>query len=138
MNKIEKPQHFFRKNVPYFLGGIYFLTGAVLLFDEKSLSSVPYMLVGIAGIVVGFAQRNSRAEYIKWDDNEIVVKDLMNGKLTYSWHKVDDLIFSNNHLTIKSGAANGVMVELKEYAETDIEFMKSSLSTNFSMMNQNL
>ncbi len=96
------------------------------------------MLVGIAGIVVGFAQRNSRAEYIKWDDNEIVVKDLMNGKLTYSWHKVDDLIFSNNHLTIKSGAANGVMVELKEYAETDIEFMKSSLSTNFSMMNQNL
>jgi len=138
MNKIEKPQHFFRKNVPYILGGIYLLTGVVLSFSENSLSAIPYMLVGIAGIVVGFVQRNSRTEYIGWNDREIVVKDLMNGKLIYTWDKVDDLIFSNNHLTIKSGAANGVMVELKEYEEQDIALLKSSLSTNFSTLSQSL
>lgn len=138
MPKIEKPQNFFKKNVPYILGGIYFLTGAVLFFDENSLSSIPYMLVGIAGVIVGFVQRNSKTEFIKWNDQEIVIKDLMNGKLCYPWEKVDDLIFSNNHLTIKSGAANGIMVELNEYEKQDIEFLQSSLSTNFSIYCQNL
>jgi len=124
--------------VPYIFGGIYLLTGVVLSFSENSLSAIPYMLVGIAGIVVGFVQRNSRTEYIGWNDREIVVKDLMNGKLIYTWDKVDDLIFSNNHLTIKSGAAHGVMVELKEYEEQDIVLLKSSLSTNFSTLSQSL
>jgi len=136
MPKIEKKQHFFKKNAPYILGGIYFIIGAVLSFSETSLSAIPYMLVGVAGIIVGFIQRNSRTEYIKWNDQEIVVKDLMNGKLTYKWEKVDDLIFSNNHLTIKSGAANGVMVELKDYEEADAEFLRSSMVANFLMNSQ--
>jgi len=138
MPKIEKPQNFFKKNIPYILGGIYFLTGAILFFDENSLSSIPYMLVGIAGVIVGFVQRNSKTEFIKWNDQEIVIKDLMNGKLSYPWEKVDDLIFSNNHLTIKSGAANGIMVELKEYYVADIELLQSSLARNISLNSQGI
>jgi len=138
MNKIEKSQHFLKRFAPYILAGIYFILGIVHAFSETFLSAIPYMLIGVAGVVVGFVQRNSKTEFIKWNDQEIVVKDLMNGKLCYPWEKVDDLIFSNNHLTIKSGAANGVMVELNEYEKQDIEFLQSSLSTNFSILCQNL
>jgi len=138
MPKIEKSQHFLKKNAPYILGGIYFIIGAILSFSEISLNAISYMLLGIAVIVVGVIQRNSRTEYIKWNDQEIVVKDSINGRLTYKWGKVDNLIFSNDHLTIKSGAANGIMVELKKYNEADIELLKSTLGINFSMNRQSL
>jgi len=93
MNKIEKSQHFLKRFAPYILAGIYFILGIVHAFSETFLSAIPYMLIGVAGVVVGFVQRNSKTEFIKWNDQEIVIKDLINGKLSYPWEKVDDLIF---------------------------------------------
>lgn len=131
MNKIEKKQSFFRDNLPYIMGGFYILVGFISYLLESSMPYIPYTIFGIAAIIFGVITKNSRKEYIKWDAKSIIIKDNINGKLTYSWEHIDDIIFSKDHVTLKSGKANGIMLELREYKTRDINFLKEQF-TSFS------
>lgn len=133
MNKIEKPKNFFKDNSLYILGGLHLVMGCLSYLFVTTWNYILYFLIGIAAIIYGFWTKNSRREYIKWDKDCISIKDQMNGKLTYSWSEVDDIIFSQDHLTIKSGAANGVMLELRDYEEEDIRFLKDNLKPEASI-----
>ena len=119
MNRIEKPKNFFRDNLPYLMGVFWMILGFVSYLLGGSMPYRAYLIIGFAGIIFGYISRKSRREFIAWDSEKIVSKDQINGKLTYKWSEIDDIVFSDQHLTIKSGAANGTMLELKDFHKED-------------------
>ncbi|HSP82152.1 MAG TPA: hypothetical protein VLN72_00305, partial [Gillisia sp.] len=71
--------------------------------------------------------RNKTEEYITCNNFANIVKDLANEELTYSSQEIDAVFISNNHLTIKSGAANGIILDLVGYSEEDIELLQTGV-----------
>ncbi|MDT0643524.1 hypothetical protein RM553_11835 [Zunongwangia sp. F363] len=133
MTKITKPQHFLKQNATYLMGGFWFFFGTLCYFLKTEMPYEAYMIIGLGGLAIGYFTRNSREEYIKWNGYQIKSKDLINGEVVYKWTEVDRLIFSEGHLTIKSGEANGIMLELKEYRREDVEKLRADLS-NFTLI----
>ena len=100
----------------------------VSYFNISSMPSKSYMIIGLAGAIFGYITREKRKEFIGWDNNKILLKDQINGEVVYNCHDVDDIIFSYEHVTIKSGVANGIIFELNDYRDKDVEQMRSELN----------
>jgi len=71
--------------------------------------------------------RNKTEEYISWNNTCIKINDIANGKLSYALQEIDAVFISNNHLTIKSGAANGIILDLIGYSKADIELLQTGV-----------
>ncbi|WP_405198190.1 hypothetical protein [Christiangramia sp. LLG6405-1] len=126
MNKIEKTPHFLRGNMPYFLGGFYVLMGIAAYFSIGDSFYLSYLPLGVIAAVVGYFRRENRKEFIKWNSKKIVLQDQINGKKSYPWTAVDDFIISEENLLIKSGPADGVYFEIREFSQSDIAKLRSA------------
>ncbi|WP_157514615.1 hypothetical protein [Christiangramia portivictoriae] len=126
MNRIEKSPHFLRGNMPYVLGGFYVLMGVIAYFIIGDAFYLSYLIIGIVAAGIGYFRREHRKEFIKWNSKKIVLQDQINGKKSYSWTAVDDFIISEENLLIKSGAADGVYFEIREFSQTDIAKLRSA------------
>ena len=132
MQKISKPVSFFRRYYFFLMGAFWFFAGIVIIFfDNKDWLGMGYTAFGIAYSVYGIVKRENTEEYIAWDRNKIEIVQLYNEPQTYTREQIGAIHFSENNLTIKSGAAAGTRVELKDYKPGDLERLKEELKINF-------
>ena len=106
------------------MGGFWFLAGVVSVILSEGILFYSYIPIGLGMMIYGYLIRNKTEEFISWNNIGIIVKDLVNEELTYSWQDIDTVFVSNNHLTIKSGAANGIILDLAGYSEGDIKLLQ--------------
>lgn len=112
--------------MPYVLGGFYVLMGVIAYISIGDAFYLSYLIIGIVAAVIGYFRREHWKEFIKWNSKKIVLQDQINGKKSYSWTAVDDFIISEENLLIKSGAADGVYFEIREFSQTDIAKLRSA------------
>ncbi len=108
------------------MGAFYVLSGIVVYLLIGDAFYLSYLLFGVVATIVGYFRRENRKEFIKWDSKKIVLQDQINGKKSYSWTAVDDFIISEENLLIKSGPADGVYFEIREFSQTDIAKLRSA------------
>ncbi|MDT0650309.1 hypothetical protein [Autumnicola edwardsiae] len=136
MNKIEKPYNFFRKNYHYIFGGFWIFVGVVSIFLHESMPFFLYVPLGILYAGYAYYYGNRTEEYIAWNKEKVVIKERDKLPLEYNYEEIDSLKIFNNHFTIKSGAANGIILELKGYKAEDIaKLEKALLSVNHNSLN---
>ena len=58
-----------------------------------------------------------------------MISGFQQAPLTYFWNEIDEIYISKNHLTVKSGAANGIMYDLKDFQDEDVQFLKKELDS---------
>lgn len=106
-----------------------FLFGITGLFlQEKGIVVYLYIPFGLATIIYGFITRKNSEESIQWENDQITVMEISSGKLIYNLADIDSIFISNNHLTIKAGAANGIILDLNGYEEQDIDLLKTYIT----------
>ena len=127
MPRIVKPTGFFKKNYNYMMGAFWFLSGVVTVILSEGFLFYLYIPVGLGMMVYGYLNRDKTEEFISWNNNGIIVNDLANEELSYAWQDVDAMFIANNHLTIKSGAANGIILDLVGYRKEDIQLLQDGL-----------
>lgn len=135
MNKINKPTSFVKRNYYYLFGAFWFAAGIAMVFLENKWLGLGYAGMGVVALFYGFKNKDIKDEYIAWDEQMIKVKQMYNVPLTYVREKIDQIRVSDTDLTIKSGAANGIMVELKEYSPADILLLKKEMENYLSLGN---
>ena len=113
------------------MGGFWFLAGVISLILSEGFIFYMYMPLGLGIIIYGYLIRNKTEEFISWNHSGIIINDIANGKLSYAWKDIDTLFISNNHLTIKSGAANGIILDLMGYSEEDIKLLPVAVERDF-------
>ena len=131
MPRIVKPTGFFKKNYYYLMGAFWFLSGVITVILNEEILFYLYMPTGLGIMIYGYLIRNKTEEFISWNHAGIIINDIANGKLSYAWQDVDTMFISNNHLTIKSGAANGIILDLLGYSEEDIKLLHAAVERDF-------
>ena len=128
MPQISKKVTFFRRNYFFIMGGIWGLMGVLMIiFQVMDVMAYGYTLIGLIYAVVGYLKRDLALEFISWDEEKIEISEWQQSTQSYKWENIDAINVSATNLTIKSGPADGTMVELKGYIETDIEKLKTEL-----------
>ena len=127
MPRIVKPTGFLKKNYYYLMGGFWFLAGVISVFLSEGILFYLYIPMGLGMMIYGYLIRNKTEEYISWNHTGIIINDLAEGERSYAWQEIDAVFISNNHLTIKSGAANGIILDLVGYSEEDIELLQTGV-----------
>lgn len=110
------------------IGTFWLFTGITIFILQEGVTSYLYMPVGLGMIIYGYLSKDKIQEFIAWDSSKIIVKDMSEGEKTFPIEAVDNIIISNNHLTIKSGAAGGVILDLKGYQKEDIQLLENEWS----------
>ncbi|SFN72452.1 hypothetical protein [Salegentibacter flavus] len=133
MQKISKSNSFFRRNY-FYLMGVFWLVGGVLMlyFEDKNWLGLGYGGFGIAYFIYGFSKKDKTDEYIAWDRDRIEIGQLYNEPQIYTREQIDSIHFSKNNLTIKSGAAAGTMLELKDFKAKELKRLKEELTIYFN------
>ena len=108
------------------MGAFWFLSGVITVILNEGILFYLYMPTGLGMMIYGYLNRNKTEEYISWNHTGIIINDIANGKLSYAWQDVDAMFISNNHLTLKSGAANGIILDLLGYSEEDIKLLQAA------------
>lgn len=85
---------------------------------------VPLLILGAVGVYVVFFTDILKEDFITWDKTAIKIKE-DGQEYSYTKDDIDKVSFSKNHLKIKSGPANGILVDLKGYAEKDILLLEA-------------
>lgn len=80
-------------------------------------------------IIYGYLSKDKIQEYICWDSSKIIVKDPAEGEKVFPMAAIDHITIMNNHLTIKSGAAGGIILDLSGYPSEEIQKLESHVST---------
>jgi len=128
MPQISKKVTFFRRNYFFIMGGIWLLFGITMLIVKTyDVMAYGYTIIGLVYAVVGYFKKDLPLEFIRWDDEKIEISEWQQSTRSYKWTGIDGINVSETNLTIKSGPANGTMVELKGYTEADIEKLKTEL-----------
>lgn len=126
-----KHTNFLRRN-SFLIFGLYFLvTTLFFVFSYEGvekLFALGYGIMGAGYLYIHFNKQGRSTEFISWDEEKIVVSEFQQAPITYFWSEVDQINFSENHLTIKSGAANGIMIDLKGYKTEDLQVLKNALN----------
>ncbi|MCM4159787.1 hypothetical protein FHG64_15680 [Antarcticibacterium flavum] len=129
MPSIIKEPNFFRENYFTVFGAVWlFIGGAVVLIDTGMILGYLYLIIAVVYFGVGYFKRHQKKAYIEWNDEKLVFNDWFQSPVEYSLSSIDAIIVSGQNLTIKSGAANGTMVDLKGYKEEDIQFLQDDLN----------
>lgn len=130
MNRITKNTGFFKKNYNYLMGAFWFLTGIIMfIIGDGKFTPYFYTPFGIGVLIYAYCTRNKTEEFIAWDDSTLIVKDLSNEEKVFSLENIDAVYVSNNHLTIKSGEAGGIILELNGYKKGDILKLSNYINT---------
>lgn len=131
MPLIKKQPNFFRKNYFYGFGTISLLFGSgIAIADSKLLSGYLYLLLGLGSFVFGYINRSKNHASIEWDTEKLVLSDWHQKPVVYPVSSVDAIIVSGQNLTVKSGAANGTMMDLKGFEAEDIHFFQNDFNKN--------
>lgn len=88
-----------------------------------------YMPVGLGMIIYGYLSKDKIREFIAWDASKIIVKDPAEGEKVFPLEAVDNIFISNNHLTIRSGSAGGIILDLNGYETEDIQKLESQVGS---------
>jgi len=129
LTRITKPTNFFKRYLPLIIGIFWFFTGITIFILEEGVSSFLYMPVGLGMIIYGYLCKDKIQEFIAWDSSKIIVRDIAEGEKIFPKESIDNIIISNNHLTIKSGAAGGVILDLSGYEAADIQKLEDQLGS---------
>ncbi len=133
MQKITKPNSFFRRNYFYLMGAFWVIGGVLMLsLEDKKWLGLGYGGFGIAYFIYGYSKKDNTDEYIAWDRDRIEIGQMYNEPQIYTREQIDSIYFSKNNLTIKSGAAAGTMLELKDFKAKDLKKLKEELKINFN------
>lgn len=128
MPEISKKSSFFRRNFFYLTAGIWAIAGiSMLIFQIVDFMAYGYTVIGIAYAVIGYFKRDLPLEFISWDEEKIQISEWQQSTRSYKWENVDGINISATNLTIKSGPADGIMVEFKGYTDADLEKLKTEL-----------
>ena len=128
MPRITKKANFFRKNYFYITGSIWGISGVLMIiFEVFDVMAYGYAIIGLAYAVIGYFKKDLPLEFISWDEEKIEISEWQQSTRSYKWTNIDGITVSANNLTIKSGVADGIMVELKGYTEADIVKLKAEL-----------
>lgn len=127
MPGITQKKNFFKENYFYLFGFLWFFMGLMMWLLVKNAIYLTYFPLGIGTMLYGHFNKKRHSAYIKWDEKSITLKEWTEKSKTYKFRDIDQIIISKGHLTIKSGAANGIMVELKDYNEEDKHFLQQSI-----------
>ena len=109
------------------MGAFWFLSGVITVILNEGILFYLYMPTGLGIMIYGYLIRNKTEEFISWNNTGIKINDIANGKLSYALQEIDAVFISNNHLTIKSGAANGIILDLVGYSEEDIKLLQAAV-----------
>lgn len=131
MPSIKKQPNFFRKNYFYLYGTTSLVFGVgIFIADSELLLGNLYLLLGLGAFVFGYINRNKNHAYIEWDAEKLVMSDWNQKPVVYRVSSIDGIIVSGKNLTVKSGAADGTMMDLKGFKEEDIRFFENEFSKN--------
>lgn len=125
MTRIVKPTNFFKRYHQLILGTFWLLAGIVIYILQEGITSYLYMPVGLGMILYGYLSKDNIQEFIAWDTSKIIVKDPAEGEKVFPVETIDNIFISNNHLTIKSGAAGGIILDLTGYPIEEIQRLES-------------
>lgn len=78
-----------------------------------------FLFLGIIAVYIVLFTNTLKGDFIVLDKTTITVKE-DGQEYCYSMAEIDQISSSNNHLRIKSGPANGILVNLKGYSQKDI------------------
>ena len=126
MNSIKKSKGLFSKNATLIAGSLFLITGILSAWDHNFLLAGLYILIGASGIIIGLNNRNVDMEFIKWDNDSLSIKD-SSIVAQYSWVEIEKIYIDHGHLKIKTGRANGIILDLTGYSKTDLEILKEKL-----------
>lgn len=130
MPVIKKKPNFFRENYFKVFGTVWLLFGAIIVIaDDSMIMGYLYLIMGLCYFIAGYIKRTQNKAYIEWDKKKLVFSDWFQTPVEYQLSSIDALIFSGENITIKSGAANGTMVDLKGYKEEDIHLLKNDFNS---------
>ncbi|PRX41946.1 hypothetical protein [Salegentibacter salegens] len=99
----------------------------MIIFKVYDVMSYGYTIIGLTYACVGYFKKDLPLEFIAWDEEKIEISEWQQSTRSYNWSTIDGINVSPSNLTIKSGPADGTMVDLKGYTEADIEKLKSEL-----------
>ncbi len=131
MTRIVKSTGFFKKNYSYLYGGFLFIAGLVAVILGEGGVFYLYIPIGFVSLLYGYTNRNKTEEYISWDNSAIIVKDLADDEKVFPIEKIDSIFISNQHLTIKYGAAGGIILDLKGYSDVDLNQLNAAIERGF-------
>lgn len=133
MPKLVKRKNWFAQN-GLLASGIFcllmLLATFVLYVWKDTFIIVGGVIFGIGNIYTNFKmkKRSMDKEFVSWDEEKIIVQQFRQEPLLYKWEEIDQIKLSDKNLTIKSGAANGIMFELKGFRREDVQKLKSLLT----------
>lgn len=133
---ISKKPNFFRENYFGLFGSVWALFGgAIVIVDESMPLGYLYLFMSVGYFLMGYIKRHQNKAYIKWDDEKLIFSDWYQRPVAYPYSSIDAIIISGENLTIKSGAANGTMIDLKGYDQEDIHLLKSVSINHLDQLN---
>lgn len=123
MTKIIKHQSYWKQKGWYVLLLVSIL---IQLFVHRSnpYFLVTYFILGAIGIYLIFFRKVLKDDFISWDETTIKIRE-SDQEYFYTKEDIDQVGFGNNHLKIKSGRANGLLLDLEGYKADDIRLLKS-------------
>jgi len=129
MPVIKKKPNFFRENYYKVFGTTWFVLGGLsVLFTPENPVGYLYFIAGIGYFVIGYLNRDHIQAYIQWDPENLILSNWNQKPLIYPVSSIDALIISRENLTVKSGAANGTMLDLKGFNEEDINYLQNDFN----------
>ncbi len=128
MTQITKPTNFFKRYHQVLIGIFWLFGGIVSFILQEGVIFYLYAPLGLGLIIYGYLSKNKIGEFIAWDDTKIVIKDLTEGEKVFSWNSIDNIFISNNHLTVKSGPAGGIILDLAGYEKKDVDLLQKHLT----------
>ena len=134
MTRISRDLSFFRENYMIIMAILWLVIGITSFFlqdDAKEgffkdhFVAIGYTIVGILYGFSAFKNRSKNAEYIEWDDQNLIIQKAGAKALNYRLTETNEITVTPNNLIVKAPNAAGTMAELKGYSEEDIALLKS-------------
>lgn len=123
MTRIDKHSGFWKQKGWFVLAVVSGLLQVVVHRNNPYFLAL-FFILGAIGVYVVFFTKTFEDDFIEWDKATIKIKE-DGQEYHYSQDDIDQVSFKNNHLKIKSGPANGILVNLKGYSPKDILLLKT-------------
>lgn len=134
--KIIKKQQPFRKYQHLVLGALWLVVSFVYFLNDEPVSFLifGYIFIGISEISLQlYYKKKGRAEgSISWDEKQVIVQELFQKIIIYLLEDIESIPLTQNNFIIRSGAASGIMMELKGFSKEDLDLLRRDLCQEIS------
>jgi hypothetical protein len=134
--KVIKEQHAYRKYQHLVLGIIWLVVSFVYFLNDEPISFLIFgyffVAIGEISLQLYYKKKGRVEESISWDNDLVIVQELFQEPQMYPLEQIDSIALTQNNFIIKSGAAKGVMMELKGFSKEDIDLLRNDLCQKFS------